>query len=51
VGIAMCSESGKCFYRLYKRADMALYRVKKARKNGYAFYDPLIDEPMAVHEL
>lgn len=51
VGIAMCSESCKCFYRLYKRADMALYRVKKARKNGYAFYDPLIDEPMAVHEL
>ncbi len=50
VGVAPCSETCKGFQRLYRMADAALYRVKKARKNGYAFYDPAIDNPMASNE-
>lgn len=47
VGVAPCSDTCKGFQRLYRMADAALYRVKKSRKNGYAFYDPAIDNPMA----
>lgn len=47
VGVAPCTETCKSFQRLYRMADAALYRVKKSRKNGYAFYDPTIDNPMA----
>ena len=51
VGVATCSENCKCFQRLYRMADTALYRVKKFRKNGYAFYDPSMDEALALNGL
>lgn len=51
VGVAWCSEDCKCFQSLYRMADTALYRVKKFKKNGFAFYDPAIDEPMSVYEV
>lgn len=37
VGIAIYAENGDSFTELYKKADMALYRIKNSGKNGYAF--------------
>ncbi|MBN2131151.1 MAG: PAS domain S-box protein [Sedimentisphaerales bacterium] len=40
VGIALCLACGDDTDRLIKLADAAMYRVKNAGKNGYAFADP-----------
>jgi len=40
VGIALCLVCGDDTDRLIKLADAAMYRVKNAGKNGYAFADP-----------
>lgn len=38
IGAALAPADGTDFEILYKKADSALYRVKKAGKNNYAFY-------------
>ncbi|MBR0483200.1 MAG: diguanylate cyclase [Oscillospiraceae bacterium] len=38
VGIAICPRSGSAYDVLYKKADTALYHVKKNGKHTYAFY-------------
>lgn len=38
IGISIYSKDGFEMDELIKKADMAMYRVKKAGKNGYAFY-------------
>ena len=38
VGIAIFPIHGKDFKTLYKKADAALYSVKRNTKNGYAIY-------------
>ena len=40
-GIALFPKDGITFDELYKRADDALYEVKRSGKNGYAFADGL----------
>ncbi len=46
VGIAVFPEDGRDFETLYQKADIALYHVKRAGKNNYAFYA----EGMAAHQ-
>lgn len=38
IGIALCPQHGKEFDVLYRNADAALYDVKAAGKNAFAFY-------------
>lgn len=38
VGIAMAPTDGNTFEELYKKADIAQYKIKKAGKNGYSRY-------------
>lgn len=40
VGIALAPQHGKSFMELYQNADQALYRMKRAGKNGYSVYQP-----------
>ncbi len=38
VGIALYPQDGTTFEELYNSADIAMYRVKKKRRNSYEFY-------------
>ncbi len=38
MGIALAPEHGNDFARLYEKADIALYNVKRDKKNGYQIY-------------
>lgn len=38
VGVVFCPDEGRNFSELYKKADEALYNVKKNAKHGYAIY-------------
>ncbi|MBQ7476418.1 MAG: diguanylate cyclase [Selenomonadaceae bacterium] len=38
VGVVFCPDEGRNFSELYKKADAALYNVKKNSKHGYAIY-------------
>lgn len=40
MGIATCPACGNEYEDLFKKADSALYKVKKNGKNGYKIYDP-----------
>lgn len=44
VGCAVQSSEGEEFEALYRRADIALYHVKRGAKNGFAFYHPEMEE-------
>lgn len=41
IGISMTPDDGADFESLYKKADIALYRIKQNGKNGYAFFQEL----------
>lgn len=43
IGCAV-QEPGDTFETLYKRADLALYSIKRTSKNNYAFYSPELEE-------
>ena len=43
IGCAV-QEPGDTFEDLYKRADIALYSIKRTSKNNYAFYSPEMEE-------
>lgn len=38
VGVAIAPQDGNTFQELYKKSDMALYSIKNASKNNFAFY-------------
>lgn len=38
IGVSIAPEAGNSFDTLYKKADKALYRTKKAGKDGYTIY-------------
>ena len=38
IGVAVAPDDGGSFEELYKKADEALYRVKRGGKNGYAYF-------------
>lgn len=40
IGCAMVPEHGNSYVDLFRRADEALYLVKRKGKNGYAFFNP-----------
>ncbi len=40
IGCAFFPEHGDAYNDLYQRADMALYNIKMAGRNGYRFYEP-----------
>lgn len=42
IGIVLVTPSDRDFFKLYKKADAALYHVKRQEKNGYAMYDSLM---------
>ena len=37
IGIALCPDDGTSYMKLYKKADKAMYEVKRNGKNNYAF--------------
>ena len=39
IGIARLPNDGKTYAELYKKADEAMYSVKKSGKNNYAFFE------------
>ncbi len=39
IGVAIWPDDGTTFDELYKKADIALYQVKKGRKNGYKRFE------------
>ncbi|MEO8248295.1 MAG: diguanylate cyclase [Burkholderiales bacterium] len=41
IGIAQFPENGEDLSRLMRRADLALYRVKRRGRNGWAFFEDL----------
>ena len=47
IGIALAPKDGSCMDDLVKRADLALYRMKSAGRNGFRFFDARIDAPAA----
>jgi diguanylate cyclase (GGDEF)-like protein len=47
VGIAMSTESTGDAAELLRRADLAMYRVKKHGRNGCEFFDPAMDDQAA----
>ena len=40
-GIAFAPKDGENFMELYRRADNALYQVKRGGRDGYAVYEKL----------
>jgi diguanylate cyclase (GGDEF)-like protein len=47
VGIAMSTESTRDEAELLRRADLAMYRVKRHGRNGCEFFDPAMDDQAA----
>ena len=47
IGVALAPRDGRQPYTLLQRADVAMYRAKRER-NGFAVYDPAVDEDAAV---
>ncbi|MBQ9504045.1 MAG: diguanylate cyclase [Lachnospiraceae bacterium] len=52
MGIAIAPDDGEDFITLYKKADAALYHVKKNGKNGFYFYgeDVVEDRPKSFEQ-
>jgi len=49
IGIAISPTDGDDFDSLRKKADMAMYRAKKSGRNGFMFYDELMNKDMLAH--
>lgn len=43
MGIAVSDDDGNDFDAVFKKADTAMYAVKKNKKHAYKFYDPSMD--------
>ncbi|MFA7279969.1 MAG: EAL domain-containing protein [Sterolibacterium sp.] len=43
IGIAIYPEHGESVDELLRHADIAMYQIKFAEKNGYGFYDPAVN--------
>ena len=39
IGVAICPEDGNTFTELYRKADKALYTIKRDSKNNFAVYE------------
>ncbi|WP_028863433.1 putative bifunctional diguanylate cyclase/phosphodiesterase [Psychromonas aquimarina] len=46
IGMAIYPQDGRDPDSLLKSADMALYRVKDAGRNGFSFYDPAMNDAL-----
>ncbi len=44
IGIALCPADGATLDTLLKAADIAMYQVKAAERNGWRFFEPKMDE-------
>jgi len=49
IGIAISPTDGEDFDELRKKADMAMYRAKKAGRNGLVFFDDGMNKDMLAH--
>jgi len=49
IGIAISPTDGDDFDSLRKKADMAMYRAKKSGRNGFMFFDELMNKDMLAH--
>ncbi len=49
IGIALSPIDGESFDELRKKADMAMYRAKKAGRNGQVFFDQAMNKDMLAH--
>jgi len=49
IGVAVAPIDGEDFDLLRKKADMAMYKAKKAGKNGFLFYDEDMNQDMLAH--
>jgi diguanylate cyclase (GGDEF)-like protein len=47
IGIALAPRDGSDMDELLKKADLALYRTKDEGRNGFRFFDAMIDAPTA----
>jgi len=46
IGIAVAPDDGTCPGELMRRADIALYRAKRSRVNGFHFFEPEMDKKL-----
>jgi len=49
MGASAFPKDGCCFEELYKKADIAMYRIKKNGKNDFCFYEAGMEESGNVH--
>jgi len=49
IGISVSPTDGEDFDSLRKKADMAMYRAKKAGRNGFMFFNEVMNKDMLAH--